>query len=100
MVGVTISRGELSKILGKVSAALDKPYGELLAALPNEEVVNVDETGHKENRERWWSWCFRAELYTRSRSHPDHTLISARTHSQFVWVLERTRSSPVSFVVW
>jgi transposase len=64
VVGVTISRGELCKIRDKVSAALDKPYGELLAALPNEEVLNVDETGHKENRVQWWTWCFRAELYT------------------------------------
>jgi transposase len=64
VVGVKISRGELSKILGKVTAALDKPYEELLKTLPNEAVLNVDETGHKENRERWWTWCFRAELYT------------------------------------
>jgi transposase len=64
VVGVTISRGELSKILGKVSAALDKPYDELLALLPNEEFVNVDETGHKDNGDQWWTWCFRAELYT------------------------------------
>jgi transposase len=64
VVGVTISRGELSKILGKVTAALEQPYEELLAALPNEAVVNVDETGHKNNKEKWWTWCFRAELYT------------------------------------
>lgn len=64
VVGVTISRGELSKILGKVTAALDKPYEELLQALPNEAWVNVDETGHKDNGERWWTWCLRAELYT------------------------------------
>lgn len=64
VVGVTISRGELSKILGKVSAALEKPYDELLALLPEEEFVNVDETGHKDNGDKWWTWCFRAELYT------------------------------------
>jgi len=64
VVGVTISRGELSKILGKVSQALDKPYEELLLLLPNEAIVNADETGHKENGDRWWTWCFRAELYT------------------------------------
>jgi len=64
VVGVTISRSELSKILGKVSAALQKPYEELLLLLPNEAVLNVDETGHKDNGERWWTWCFRAELYT------------------------------------
>jgi transposase len=64
VVRVTISRGQLCKILGKVSAALAKPYEELLQALPDEEVVNVDETGHRSARERWWTWCFRAELYT------------------------------------
>jgi transposase len=64
VVGVTISRGELSKILGKVSQALDKPYEELLRLLPSEAIVNADETGHKDNGKRWWTWCFRAELYT------------------------------------
>jgi transposase len=64
VVGITISRGELSKIIGKVSTALEKPYDELLALLPEEEFVNVDETGHKDNGEKWWTWCFRAELYT------------------------------------
>jgi transposase len=64
VVGVTISRSELSKIIGKVSAALEKPYEELLLLLPSAAVLNVDETGHKDNGERWWTWCFRAELYT------------------------------------
>ncbi len=64
VVGVTLSRGELSKILGKVSAALAKPYEELLLLLPSEALVNAAETGHPCNGERWWTWCFRAELYT------------------------------------
>src|SRR5665213_269757 len=64
VAGVTISRSELSKILGKVSAALETPYEELLQLLPNEPNVNADETGHKDNGDLWWTWCFRAELYT------------------------------------
>jgi transposase len=64
VVGVTISRGQLSKILGKVSEALAKPYEELLALLPGEVALNVDETGHHENGKLWWTWCFRAGLYT------------------------------------
>lgn len=64
VVGVTICRGQLSKILGKVSEALEKPYEQLLSLLPNEPVLNVDETGHHENGQLWWTWCFRAELYT------------------------------------
>ena len=68
VAGVTISRGELSKIIGKVSVALEKPYDELLALLPDEGFVNVDETGHKDNGKKWWTWCFRAELCTLYRS--------------------------------
>jgi transposase len=64
VVGVTISRGELSKIISKVSDALAAPYEELLQLLPSEPVVNGDETGHKCNGQPWWTWCFRAELYT------------------------------------
>jgi transposase len=64
VVGVRISRGQLSKILAKVSAALERPYEELLLLLPGEAVVNADETGHKDSGQRWWTWCFRAELYT------------------------------------
>ena len=64
VVGVTISRGELSKIIGKVSAALETPYLELRLLLPNEPILNGDETGHKDNGKLWWTWCFRAELYT------------------------------------
>jgi transposase len=64
VVGVTVSRGLLSKVLGKVSEALAKPHEELLALLPNEADLNVDETGHHDNGKLWWTWCFRAELYT------------------------------------
>jgi transposase len=64
VVGVTISRSELNKIIGKVSEALAKPYEELLLLLPGEAILNVDETGHKDNGDHWWTWCFRAELYT------------------------------------
>jgi transposase len=35
----------------------------LLDRLPLETVLNVDETGHKENGERFWTWVFKAELY-------------------------------------
>jgi transposase len=64
VVGLTISRGELSKIIGKVSLALEGPYEELLLLLPDEPIVNADETGHRCDEGRWWTWCFRAELYT------------------------------------
>ena len=61
---VTISRGQLAKVIGKVSQALDAPYAALLENLPTQPVLNVDETGHRENGEQWWTWCFRGSLYT------------------------------------
>jgi transposase len=64
VVRLTISRGQLAKIVAKVSEALEQPYEELRNRLPDEKRLNVDETGHKQNRLRLWIWCFRAELYT------------------------------------
>ena len=61
---VTISRGQLAKVIQKVSQALKGVYDELLARLPGEPWLNVDETGHKENGKRYWTWCFRSDLYT------------------------------------
>ena len=49
VLGETISRGYLRKVLEKVGNALEAPYQELLDRLPLETCVNVDETGHKEN---------------------------------------------------
>jgi len=63
VVGVAVSRGYLAKLIQKVSVALAQPYADLLARLPLETQLNVDETGHKENGERFWTWVFKAELY-------------------------------------
>lgn len=64
VLGVSLSRGQIVKLVGKAADALDAPYGELIDRLPGEAVVNVDETGHKENGDKFWTWCFRADLYT------------------------------------
>src|SRR4051812_24914312 len=70
VVQVTLSRGQLVKILGKVSEALEQPYGELLEDLPIQARLNIDETGHKQNGARMWTWCFRASLYTLFKIDP------------------------------
>jgi transposase len=64
VVGVVISRGQLAKVIGKVSEALEGPYEVLLENLPEQARLNVDETGHRDQGEQWWTWCFRASLYT------------------------------------
>ncbi len=81
VVGVRISRGQLSKLInGKVSAALREPYEELLRRLPTEPRLNVDETGHKENGDRFWTWCFRAADFTVFR-------VAETRSSQVLWDL-------------
>ena len=64
MVRITISRGQLAKVIGKVTAALEQSYQEVYEELSKQRFLNVDETGHKHNGEPWWTWCFRAELFT------------------------------------
>jgi transposase len=64
VVGVQIERSTLCKIINKVSQALEGTYEELLVLLPFEDVLNIDETGHKENGRLLWTWCLRADLYT------------------------------------
>ena len=70
VIGLTISRGQLAKIIAKVSRALERPYEELLGDLPGQAVLNVDETGHKQNGQQHWTWCFRAGLYTLFKIDP------------------------------
>ena len=80
VVGVTISRGQLSKVINKVSAALRETYEELVRRLPAEPRLNVDETSHKENKRRMWTWCFRAADFTVFR-------IAGTRSSQVLWDL-------------
>ena len=63
VLGEKVSRGYLRKVIEKVSLSLEAPYTELLNRLPLEKKLNVDETGHRENKERFWTWVFKAELY-------------------------------------
>jgi len=63
VLGETVSRGYLRKVIEKVSRSLEAPYHELLDRLSLEKRLNVDETGHKENGEKFWTWVFKADLY-------------------------------------
>jgi transposase len=42
----------------------------LLAALPGEARLNADETGHPDQGNRLWTWCFRAPLFTLFKIDP------------------------------
>jgi transposase len=73
VVGITISRGQLRAVCAKVSDSLDAAYDELLAAAPQQAVLNVDETGHKEYAQRLWTWCFRAATFTLFKIAPSRS---------------------------
>ena len=65
-----ISRGQLAKVIHKAAGAMAGAYEQLRALLPAEAYLNVDETGHKAHGKAWWTWCFRAELYTLFKIDP------------------------------
>ncbi len=70
VMGLDVSRGHLNNVLRKVADALEEPYNELLALLASEPLLNVDETGHKENGDKFWTWCFRAQGYALFKIDP------------------------------
>ena len=70
VVGMRVSRGPLAKLIQKVSAALGDAYQALWDARPVQRLLNVDETGPKDNGKLWWTWCFRAELHTLFKIEP------------------------------
>jgi len=50
-------------VMGRGARALETPVQELRSLLPSQRLLNVDETGHKENGEAMWTWCFRADNF-------------------------------------
>ena len=62
---LSVSRGYLAKIiLHKNSKALAQVHARLLARLPFQSRLNVDETGHKQNGKLLQTWCFHAPRFT------------------------------------
>jgi transposase len=64
VLGIPISRGQLVNVVQKASAAFEMPYTELREALVAQTYLGVDESGHKDNGEKLWTWCFRAPEFT------------------------------------
>jgi len=61
---LTISRSRLAKAVDQVSQSLAFVHDELGAQLATQPTLRIDETGHKDNGRRHWTWCFRAEFFT------------------------------------
>ncbi|MBV8554044.1 MAG: IS66 family transposase [Planctomycetaceae bacterium] len=56
LFGLSISTGMISKLEQQSALALAAPYQELADAVHQAEVVNIDETGWRENRRKAWLW--------------------------------------------
>ena len=54
----------LCKATQKVSLSLQPAYEQLTQRLPQEPQVGVDETGHHNNGELHWAWCFQTQDYS------------------------------------
>jgi transposase len=65
-----LSRGLLAKAVSKLGDATAPIYDQLRARLPNEPVLNIDETGHKDRGTLMWTWCFRSPDFTVYRISP------------------------------
>jgi len=70
VLGLPMSSAQLVKLVRKTRRSLDGAYDQLLANLPDEAHLNIDETGHKQCGKKLWTWCFRAKLYTLFRIDP------------------------------
>jgi transposase len=64
ILGIPISRSQLVNVIQKASAAFAQPYAELREALVRQAYVGVDESGHTDCGEKFWTWCFRAPDFT------------------------------------
>ncbi len=64
VVRLDLSRGVLCKATQKVSQALEKPYEQLRDQLPDASHLGIDETGHKNDGQLHWTWCFQTPLYS------------------------------------
>jgi len=60
VLDVDVARSHVCNTVGRVNDALAKPYEELAEHVPNEPVLNIDESGWKDNGVKYWIWVFSA----------------------------------------
>lgn len=55
VMGLELCTGLLAKAVARASEALELPYDEVVAALPHQPVLGVDETGHRHLGQGFWT---------------------------------------------
>ena len=63
-MGISISLGCVQNCWEQVSEAVAEPYAGLEDQLKSAAVLNVDETGWRQNGEKRWIWAFVAPVFT------------------------------------
>lgn len=62
--GISVSRGYLAKVVKHMTKSLEIPYEELRQILAGTSVLNIDETGWKENKAKRWAWVFCNSMFS------------------------------------
>ena len=77
VLGVNVSRGMVCRVIARVNEALKQPYQEVEQRLPQEKILNVDESGWKDSGKQYWVWLFCSQLiafFTIKRSRGSEVL--------------------------
>lgn len=62
VLGIHVSSGMLCKLIARTKTALEGPYNGLVQAIPEQERLNIDESGWKDSGKQYWVWLFCTEL--------------------------------------
>ena len=60
---LNVSRSMLCDQIRALSPSLQPPYEELENAIADQPYLHIDETGHKDNGDRYWIWAFCTRLF-------------------------------------
>jgi len=62
VLNIHVARSHLCNVIKRINEALAEPYEELKEHIPTEPVLNIDETGWKDKKIKYWVWVFCAPL--------------------------------------
>ena len=62
VLNINVARSHLCNVIKRVNEALATPFEELKEHIPNEPVLNIDETGWKDQGHKYWAWVFGTPL--------------------------------------
>ena len=62
VLNINVARSHLCNVIKRVNEALATPYEELKEHIPTEPVLNIDETGWKDKKIKYWVWVFCSPL--------------------------------------